>query len=63
MDRIPENFEKYLTKEAEEEIARGLARGEADIKAGRVFDREEFNKRWRRLEEEIAIEKKQKLCS
>ena len=33
MDRIPENFEKYLTKEAEEE------------------------------EEEIAIEKKQKLCS
>ena len=61
MIKICENFEDYLTKEEEEEIARGLARGEADIKAGRVFDHEEFKRRIRRLKKEIAEREKQKL--
>jgi len=62
MNEIPEDFEKYLTKEAEEEIARGLARGEADIKAGRVISYEELKKNVRRFIEDLESKERTKIC-
>ena len=49
-----DDIEKYLTEEDKREIAKGLARGEEDIKAGRVFDHEEFKRRIRRLKQELV---------
>ena len=54
MKEIGEDFEKYLTKEEEEEIARGLARGEEDFKNGRIFDHEEFKRIIGRLKEQYC---------
>ncbi|MBR2290324.1 MAG: hypothetical protein IJ867_07080 [Clostridia bacterium] len=56
-----EDFEKYLTEEEREEIARGLARGEEDIKAGRVISFEELKERIRRLKEDYIEKRKAKL--
>ena len=54
MKEIGEDFEKYLTKEEEEEIARGLSRGEEDFKNGRIFDHEEFKRIIGRLKEQYC---------
>lgn len=53
-----DNFEKYLTKEEEEEIARGIARGEEDIKAGKFLYWEDFKKEIRRYEQEFVKRRK-----
>ena len=56
-----ENFEKYLTKEEIEEIAKGLERGEEDIKAGRVSYWADLKKELGRYMKEIEEETKSKL--
>ena len=66
MDKLKEfgeNFEEYLAKEEEEEIARGLARGEEDIREGKVSDWKELKEELRRYIKELETGKKPKLCS
>ena len=55
------NFEKNLTEEEKNEIAKCLARGEEDLKNGKWFDNSEFKKRIRRLKLELAEREKQNL--
>ena len=56
-----EDFEKYLTKEEEEEIARGLARGEEDFRTGRIVDFEDLQRELRRFQKRLIARNKTQL--